>query len=81
MSNLKEWSEEARRLEIGKYRHYKGNEYLLIGVSRHSETLEELVIYRSLHDNGDLWARPLSMFVESVEIDGKKISRFEHISH
>lgn len=66
-------------LKLGKYRHYKGNEYEVIGIAKHSETLEELVVYRALYGNHDLWVRPFEMFVEEVEIDGKKISRFEYI--
>lgn len=69
---------------IGKYRHYKGHEYEVIGIARHSETLEELVIYKALYDNDEfgndaIWARPKSMFFEEIEIDGKKIRRFEKI--
>lgn len=66
-------------LKLGKYRHYKGNEYKVIDVAKHSETLEELVVYRALYGNHDLWVRPLKMFTEDVEIDGKKIPRFEYI--
>jgi hypothetical protein len=61
---------------IGKYRHYKGGEYQILGVAKHSETLEELVIYS--HD-GELWARPLKMFLEEVEFKGKKLPRFEYL--
>lgn len=63
-------------LKIGKYRHYKGGEYQVLGVGKHSETLEELVMYR--HD-GELWARPLKMFLEEVEFKGKKLPRFEYL--
>ncbi len=66
-------------LKLGKYRHYKGREYEVIGVAKHSETLEELVAYRTLYGSHDLWVRPLKMFTEEVEIDGKKIPRFEYI--
>ena len=64
---------------FGKYKHYKGKEYEAIGVAKHSETLEEMVVYRDLHGDHVLWARPLKMFVEKVEIDGKKVPRFEYI--
>ena len=72
------------RLRLGKYRHYKGKEYEVIGVAKHSETLEDLVIYRALYESkefGDkaLWARPLKMFLEYVVVDGKEIPRFEYI--
>jgi len=66
-------------IKLGKYRHYKGKEYEVIGVAKHSETLEEIVVYRALYGNNDLWVRPLAMFVEEVEVNGKKIPRFEYI--
>ena len=65
--------------KLGKYKHYKGKEYEIIGVARHSETLEELVVYKALYRKYDLWVRPLKMFTEKVEIDGKKIPRFKYI--
>ena len=65
-------------LKRGKYRHYKGNEYEVIGVAKHSETLEELVFYRALYGDHGLWVRPLKMFIEMVEIDGKRMERFEY---
>jgi len=70
---------EDKILQLGRYRHYKGKEYEVIGVARHSETLEELVIYRALYDNFDLWVRPLKMFLEKVEVDGKKVPRFRYL--
>jgi hypothetical protein len=66
-----------KQLKSGKYRHYKGKEYEVIGVARHSETQEELVVYRALYVSHDLWARPLGMFLEDVEVEGKKIPRFK----
>ena len=63
----------------GKYRHYKGNLYEVIGTARHSETLEEMVVYRALYGEGGLWVRPLGMFLESVEIGGKTVHRFEYV--
>ena len=65
-------------LKPGKYRHFKGNEYELIGVARHSETMEEMVVYRNL-DSGKWWVRPASMWNETVERDGKTFSRFTYI--
>lgn len=70
---------ENNTIKFGKYRHYKGKEYEVVGVARHSETLEELVIYRALYGNFDLWARPLAMFLEEVEVDGKKVPRFQYL--
>ncbi len=60
----------------GRYRHYKGNEYTVLGVARHSETLEELVVYRQEYGEGGLWVRPAAMFGESVVVDGKTVPRF-----
>lgn len=64
----------------GRYRHYKGNEYTVIGIARHSETLEEMVIYRAEYGDGGLWARPLPMFTESVTVNGQLIPRFAPVS-
>jgi len=61
------------------YRHYKGGEYTVIGVARHSETDEQLVVYRPEYGERGLWVRPLDMFCEIVEIDGKPTPRFEWI--
>ncbi|WP_437227260.1 DUF1653 domain-containing protein [Planctomicrobium sp. SH661] len=66
-------------LKRGRYRHYKGNEYLVVDVARHSETLEELVVYRPEYGERGLWVRPLVMFVEQVEVDGKNVARFEYL--
>ena len=60
----------------GIYRHFKGNKYELIGFAKHSETLEPMVIYKALYGEGELWVRPLSMWEEIIERDGKKIQRF-----
>ena len=66
-------------IKLGKYRHYKGKEYEVIGVVRHSELMEELVVYRALYGDFDLWVRPIKMFLEEVEIKGKKMSRFQYL--
>ncbi|MBT5435206.1 MAG: DUF1653 domain-containing protein [Alphaproteobacteria bacterium] len=63
-------------LEPGRYRHYKGNDYEVIGVARHSETDEELVVYRPDYGERGLWVRPLAMFVETVEVNGETVPRF-----
>jgi hypothetical protein len=66
-------------LKLGKYRHFKGNEYEVIGIAKHSETLEEMVVYKALYGEKGLWVRPLAMFTEEIERDGKKFLRFEYI--
>ena len=67
--------------KLGKYKHYKGNFYKVLGVAKHSEALEDLVVYECLYDNpkSKLWVRPLKMFIGDIEIGGKKIPRFEFI--
>ena len=66
-------------IHIGRYRHYKGGEYTVIGVARHSETEEELVVYRKEYDDLGLWVRPLKMFLENVEVRGKATPRFQYL--
>ena len=63
-------------LQAGLYRHYKGQRYRVLGVARHSETEEALVIYQALYGEFGLWARPLSMFTEAVNVDGELVPRF-----
>jgi len=63
----------------GRYRHYKGNFYEVVGIARHSETEEELVVYRTLYGDHSLWVRPLGMFRENVLVDGRPVPRFEWI--
>jgi hypothetical protein len=64
-------------VEPGRYRHYKGNFYEVIGVARHSETEERLVVYRPLYGEGGLWVRPEAMFGEEVVVEGRSVPRFE----
>ena len=66
-------------IQPGRYRHFKGNEYQVLGIARHSETLEELVVYRALYGDGGLWVRPASMWTETVERDGRVQPRFVRI--
>lgn len=66
-------------IKPGRYRHFKGKEYEVLGVARHSETEEELVVYRALYGNFGLWVRPVSMWNEAVERDGKTFRRFTYI--
>lgn len=63
----------------GMYRHYKGNLYQVMGVARHSETEEELVVYRALYGERGLWVRPKAMFLEKVIVDGRAVPRFERL--
>ena len=66
-------------IKLGKYRHFKGNEYEVIAIAKHSETTEEMVVYRALYGEGQVWVRPASMWDESVERDGKTYKRFTFI--
>ena len=66
-------------LRPGRYRHYKGNLYEVLHVARHSETLEELVVYRALYGDRGVWVRPLGMFVEDVVVDGRRVPRFDRL--
>lgn len=63
----------------GIYRHFKGHVYKVIGIAKHSETLEELVVYVNMEDENDIWLRPVNMFLENVTKDGKTFPRFELI--
>lgn len=63
-------------LKLGHYRHYKGGEYEVLGVVRHSETLAAMVLYRPLYNDSGLWVRPYPMFVETVEVEGRREPRF-----
>ena len=72
-------------IKVEKYRHYKGKEYEVIGVARHSETFEELVVYRALYDSPEfgtnaLWVRPKNMFLETIIKDGKEVPRFRYVT-
>lgn len=66
-------------MKKGKYRHYKGPLYEVIDIARHSETEEEMVVYRTLYGEFSLWVRPLEMFVEEIECEGRKVKRFEYL--
>ena len=66
-------------IKPGKYRHFKGNEYELIGIAKHSETLEPMVVYRPLYGEGGLWVRPAAMWLEQVDRDGYCGPRFQYI--
>lgn len=66
-------------IPLGVYRHYKGNQYEVIGFAKHSETLEDMVVYKALYGEGGTWVRPLSMWENPIEADGKTVKRFEYI--
>ena len=66
-------------IKKGIYRHFKGNEYEVIGIAHHSESMEDMVVYRALYGDGDLWVRPASMWNETVVRDGKTYRRFTYL--
>lgn len=74
-----EYKEAVQTIQPGRYRHFKGNEYEVIGIARHSETEETMVVYRALYGEGGLWVRPADMWNETVERDGKRYMRFERV--
>lgn len=63
-------------IKLGKYRHFKGNEYMVLGIANHSETLEKMVVYQALYGEKELWVRPISMWNEIVDKDGYHGPRF-----
>ncbi len=66
-------------IKLGKYRHFKGNEYEVIGIAQHSETLEPMVVYKALYGDGGIWVRPVNMWNETLQRDGKTFKRFTYI--
>ena len=68
-----------QELKLGRYRHFKGMEYEVLGIASHSETLEQLVVYRALYGEGALWVRPLRMWGETVVRDGVSVPRFTYV--
>lgn len=79
--NIKEVNRHnmTKEIKLGKYRHFKGMEYEVLGVAKHSETQEELVVYKALYGEKELWVRPVKMFTEEVEKDNYKGPRFKFI--
>lgn len=67
------------KVKIGKYRHFKGNEYRVLYLAKHSETLEDMVVYQALYGDNGIWVRPASMWNEIIERDGSSFKRFEYI--
>jgi hypothetical protein len=77
--SLPPFSKNALSLKMGLYKHYKGNRYQVLGIARHSETLEELVVYQALYGDKGLWIRPLAMFCETIKTnEGNEIPRFRY---
>lgn len=74
------WSQQAQSIKQGIYQHYKGDRYKFIAVSRHSETLEEYVVYQALYGTYDVWIRPLSMFCEEITYGGACVPRFTWVA-
>ncbi len=74
-----ESKQQPNEIPLGIYRHYKGNDYEVLGVARHSETEEWMVIYKTLYGDFSMWVRPLTMFLETVEQEGKVIPRFRYL--
>jgi len=66
-------------IPLGTYRHYKGNQYEVIGFAKHSETLEDMVIYKAIDSGGGVWVRPLAMWEDPIELGGKVVKRFEQV--
>ena len=66
-------------IRLGKYKHFKGGMYEVLGIAKHSENLEEFVVYKALYGEKELWIRPKEMFLEEIERTGKKVKRFEFI--
>jgi len=66
-------------MKQGRYRHFKGNEYIVLGVACHSETNEEMVVYRQDYGEKGLWVRPRKMFLETVKVEGRQVARFQFI--
>lgn len=68
------------RVKLGKYKHFKGGEYEVIAIAYHSETCEEMVVYRALYGEGKIWVRPMAMWNEEVQLSDKKVRRFTYMS-
>ena len=69
-------------IKIGKkYRHFKGNEYLVLDMAKHSETMETMVVYKALYGDYGVWVRPLEMFLEQIEVNGTMVNRFDEIDY
>ncbi|MCU7210656.1 DUF1653 domain-containing protein [Turicibacter sanguinis] len=69
----------SQTIQLGKYRHFKGQEYEVLAIAKHSETLEEMVVYKALYGEFGTWVRPASMWTETITRDGQRFKRFEKI--
>ncbi len=76
---MMKYEEAIQTIPLGKYRHFKGNEYEVIGIAKHSENEEAMVVYRALYGDGILWIRPADMWNETIKRDGKTFLRFTKI--
>ena len=77
---ISENEDSQHEFQLGQYRHFKGNLYDVIGKVRHSETREQMVLYRALYGEGGLWVRPFQMFFDTIEREGQELKRFEYVS-
>ena len=73
------YEEAVKTIPLGRYRHFKGNQYEVIGIAKHSETEEPMVVYKALYGDGGIWVRPAEMWNEMITRDGKTMRRFERI--
>lgn len=71
---------DVAHIKLGIYKHYSGKMYQVLGVARHSETLEPCVVYQALYEDFGMWVRPFSMFTEEIIVDGKNIARFQYVA-
>jgi hypothetical protein len=78
--DLRRQSKMIHPIPLGVYRHYKGYQYEVIGFAKHSETLEDMVIYKALYGERGTWVRPLSMWDNPIELNGQTVKRFEYLS-
>jgi hypothetical protein len=78
MKTITRGDEMGTDIKPGRYRHFKGKEYRVLHIAKHSETLEEMVVYQALYGEYGIWVRPASMWNEAVEHDGKTVRRFEY---
>ena len=79
MFSEERYTDMNNEIKMGKYRHYKGNEYEVLGLAKHSETLEAMVVYKALYGDNQVWVRPLCMWNEVVTVNGVDVLRFTYI--